>query len=82
MNPFARPSLSVAGALSLRLAAALVAALLASTSHIDKSGALILRGFFDAGSTHVVYELDFLPSEGEWKASNLTVRLKPVGGKQ
>jgi hypothetical protein len=51
-------------------------------SHIDKSGALILRGFFDAGSTHVVYELDFLPSEGEWKASNLTVRLKPVSGKQ
>jgi hypothetical protein len=51
-------------------------------THIDKSGALILRGFFDAGATHVVYELDFLPSEGEWKASNLTVRLKPAGDKQ
>lgn len=51
-------------------------------AHIDKSGALILRGFFDAGATHVIYELDFLPSEGEWKASNLTVRLKPVGEKQ
>lgn len=163
MSPFARPSHSVAGALFLRLAAALVVALLASPmaqaenklpnameqevlikaslltlndanltgnyavlhaklskpfreqfsadrlkqsfrefaekktdweaiaamppiptakAHIDKSGALILRGFFDAGSTHVVYELDFLPSEGEWKASNLTVRLKPAGGKQ
>jgi hypothetical protein len=50
-------------------------------SHIDKSGALILRGFFDAGSTHVVYELDFIPSEGEWKASNLSVRLKPASEK-
>ncbi len=51
-------------------------------SHIDKSGALILRGFFDAGATHVVYELDFIPSEGEWKPSNLTVRMKPVSEKQ
>jgi hypothetical protein len=51
-------------------------------SYIDKDGALILRGFFDAGSTHVVYELDFIPSEGEWKPSNLTVRMKPVSEKQ
>jgi hypothetical protein len=48
-------------------------------SHIDKRGALILRGYFDAGSRHVVYELDFIPSEGEWKASNLSVRLKAAG---
>lgn len=47
-------------------------------SHIDKDGALILRGYFDAGSRHVVYELDFIPSEGEWKASNLSVHVKPA----
>lgn len=50
-------------------------------SHIDKQGALVLRGYFDAGSTHVIYELDFIPSEGEWKPSNLTVRVKPAGKK-
>jgi hypothetical protein len=47
-------------------------------AHIDERGALILRGYFDSGSTHVVYELDFLPSEGEWKASNLSVQVKPA----
>ncbi len=50
-------------------------------SHIDKRGALILRGYFDAGSKHVVYALDFIPSEGEWKPVNLGVRVKPAGAK-
>lgn len=50
-------------------------------THIDKRGALILRGYFDAGAKHVVYELDFIPSEGEWKASNLSVRVKPASEK-
>jgi hypothetical protein len=49
-----------------------------ATSFIDKSGALILRGYFDAGARHVIYELDFIPSEGEWKASNLSVQVKPA----
>jgi hypothetical protein len=50
-------------------------------SYIDKDGALILRGYFDAGARHVVYELDFIPSEGEWKPVNLTVRVKPASEK-
>lgn len=50
-------------------------------SHIDKDGTLILRGYFDAGSRHVVYELDFIPSEGEWKPSNLSVHVKHTGKK-
>jgi hypothetical protein len=49
------------------------------SSYIDKNGALILRGYFDAGARHVIYELDFIPSEGEWKASNLSVSIKPAG---
>lgn len=49
--------------------------------HIDKRGALILHGYFDGGAQHVVYELDFIPSEGEWKPINLTVRVKPAGEK-
>lgn len=50
-----------------------------ANSYIDKDGSLILRGYFDAGSRHVVYELDFIPSEGEWKPSNLTVKVRPAG---
>jgi hypothetical protein len=45
-------------------------------SHIDGRGALVLRGYFDAGAKHVVYALDFVPSEGEWKAIKLNVRVK------
>jgi hypothetical protein len=45
-------------------------------SHVDERGALVLRGHFDAGSKHVVYALDFIPSEGEWKPIKLNVRVK------
>jgi hypothetical protein len=44
--------------------------------HIDGRGALVLRGYFDAGAKHVVYALDFIPSEGEWKPIKLNVRVK------
>ena len=47
-------------------------------AQIDERGALILRGYFDASSTHVIYELDLLPSEGEWKPIKLNVNIKPV----
>jgi hypothetical protein len=44
---------------------------------IDKRGALILRGYFDTHPSRLTYELDFLPSEGEWKPVKLFVRVKP-----
>lgn len=44
---------------------------------IDKRGALILRGYFDTTPSRLTYELDFLPSEGEWKPIKLNVKLKP-----
>jgi hypothetical protein len=47
-------------------------------AQIDDRGALLLRGRFDVGRSRVVYELDFLPSEGEWKPISLHVNLKPV----
>src|SRR5262249_14055044 len=47
-------------------------------SQIDDKGVLHLNGFFDAVSAHVVYDLDFVPSEGEWKATKLEVNVKPV----
>ena len=47
-----------------------------SESTIDKRGALILRGYFDTRPSRVIYELDYLPSEGEWKPIKLNVNLK------
>jgi hypothetical protein len=44
---------------------------------IDRRGALLLRGFFDTRPSRLTYELDFLPSEGEWKPSKLNISVKP-----
>jgi len=49
-------------------------------SIIDKRGALILRGYFDTAPSRVIYELDFFPSENEWKPIKLNVDVKPVNG--
>jgi hypothetical protein len=50
-------------------------------AQIDERGALVLRGYFDAGSSHIVYELDFIQSEGEWKPIKLNVNVKPSADK-
>lgn len=44
---------------------------------IDKRGALVLRGYFDTSPSRLTYELDFVPSEGEWKPIKLNVKVKP-----
>jgi hypothetical protein len=38
-----------------------------SETTIDNRGALILCGYFDTKPSRLIHELDFLPSEGEWK---------------
>lgn len=48
-----------------------------SDAQIDGRGVLSLRGRFDVGSRRVVYELDFLPSEGEWKPLQINVNVVP-----
>jgi hypothetical protein len=53
-----------------------------SESKIDNRGALILRGYFDTTPSRVIYELDFIPSEGEWKPIKLNVHVKPVEEKK
>jgi len=50
-----------------------------SPSTIDKRGALVVRGYFDTAPSRLTYELDFIPSEGEWKPIMLNVRVKPPG---
>jgi len=49
-----------------------------SESKIDSRGALLLRGYFDTRPSRVLHDLDFLPSEGEWKPIKLNVDVKPL----
>jgi hypothetical protein len=52
-----------------------------SESKIDNRGALILRGYFDIKPSRVSYELDFIPSEGEWKPIKFNVHVEPADKK-
>jgi hypothetical protein len=45
---------------------------------IDKRGALVLRGYFDTTPSRLNYDLEFVPSEGEWKPVLLHVTIKPA----
>ena len=47
-----------------------------SEATIDKRGVLMLRGYLDTKPSRLIYELDFIPSEGEWKPMNLNVNAK------
>ena len=47
-------------------------------AQIDGRGALLLRGRFDVDRSRVSYELDFVPSEGEWKPITLTINFKTL----
>lgn len=51
-----------------------------SPTVIDNRGALLVRGYFDTRPSRVMYELDFLPSEGEWKPIKINVDLKHADG--
>lgn len=52
----------------------------AGEATIDKRGALHLHGYFDTRPSRLTYDLDFLPSEGEWKPIKLNIDIKPVQG--
>src|SRR4051794_10819814 len=49
-------------------------------AQIDERGALLLRGSFDTSPSRIDYTLDFIPSEGEWKAIKLSVNVEPAAG--
>ena len=42
------------------------------------SGVLKLYGYFDTAPSRLSYLLEFIGSEGEWKASRVEVHLKPI----
>lgn len=48
-----------------------------SDATIDAHGVLHLRGYFDTKPSRLNYDLNYVPSEGEWKPLGLHVDLKP-----
>jgi len=51
-----------------------------SAATIDSRGVLLLRGYFDTHPSRLIYDLDFVPSEGEWKPIKLNIDIKSVQG--
>jgi hypothetical protein len=47
-----------------------------------EKGILKLYGYFDTSPSRVNYFLEFMPSEGEWKASRVEVQVKPTSAPQ
>ena len=45
---------------------------------VDSDGRLMVKGFFATEPTRVSFEMDFIPSDGEWKLLRLNVVLGPV----
>jgi hypothetical protein len=45
--------------------------------HVDGEGKLVLRGFFATEPTRVSFEMDFIPSDGEWKLIRINVKVAP-----
>jgi len=45
-------------------------------------GSLELRGSFATKPSRITYEIDFLPSEGQWKPALIDVRVRPQSATQ
>jgi hypothetical protein len=43
---------------------------------IDDEGKLLVEGYFPVDSARVIFELDFVPSDGEWKLIRINVETK------
>ena len=41
---------------------------------VDKDGRLLVRGYFPTEPTRVVFDLEFIPSDGEWKLISINVK--------
>ena len=41
---------------------------------VDTAGRLLVKGYFPTEPTRVVYDLDFIPSDGEWKLISINVK--------
>jgi hypothetical protein len=43
---------------------------------VSENGVLSLEGYFDTTPSHVYYDLEFIMSDGEWKAIKINVKLR------
>jgi hypothetical protein len=43
---------------------------------IDDEGKLLVKGYFPTEPARVIFELDFIPSDGEWKLIRINVETK------
>jgi hypothetical protein len=41
---------------------------------VDRDGKLLVKGFFPTQPARVAFELDFIPSDGEWKLIRINVK--------
>ena len=41
---------------------------------VDKDGKLLVKGWFPTEPARVVYDLEFIPSDGEWKLISINVK--------
>lgn len=44
---------------------------------VDDNGKLLVEGYFDPEKARVAFELDYIPSDGEWKLIRLNVKVNP-----
>jgi hypothetical protein len=44
---------------------------------VDDDGKLLVEGYFDPEHARVAFELDYIPSDGEWKLIRLNVKVNP-----
>jgi hypothetical protein len=49
---------------------------------VTDGGVLQLYGYFDTTPSRVVYELEYIMSDGEWKPTRINVNIKPNEGKE
>ena len=45
---------------------------------VDDDGKLLLKGHFATEPTRVRFEMDYIPSDGEWKLIRIEVKLRPA----
>ena len=48
---------------------------------VDKDGRLLVQGHFATEPTRVVYDLEFIPSDGEWKLISINVKTQRAPSK-
>jgi hypothetical protein len=52
--------------------------ILSEPARIDREGTLLLKGTFETRPSRVIFDMKFLPAEGDWKLNSIHVNVLPV----